>query len=278
MRALPRRRLPALVWSPVLALLGACTTVPDYPVIRDIGATVKQRPGQRLDPWENWNRKVFQFNDDVDNAIVKPVATFYRKITPEFVRTGVTNFYANFADGWSAVNHLLQGKVETGMVMGMRFAWNTGFGLFGLIDMASEMGLERQSEDFGQTLGRWGFAGGPYMVLPIFGPSNVRDTIALPLDRSVTPGALVRSGTDRLAIAAFELVNTRSELLAATQLLDDIALDRYSFVRDAYLARRRSQLYDGEPPEAPEAPLDPAAPPAPPVSAASAAGAASAPR
>ncbi len=259
MRSLPRRpgALALLAFS---ALLGACATVPDYPVIKQIGEKVRQSPGQRVDPWENWNRKVFQFNDDVDNAVVKPVATFYRKVTPEFVRTGVTNFYANFADGWSAVNHLLQGKVETGMYMGMRFAWNTGFGLFGLIDMASDMGLERQSEDFGQTLGHWGLASGPYMVLPIFGPSTVRDTVALPLDRSMTPGALVQGGTNRLGIAAFELLNTRSELLAATRLLDEIALDRYSFVRDAYLARRRSQVFDGDPPDLPEAPAQPAAP------------------
>ena len=274
MSALLRRLLPALTLLASSAWLGGCATVPDYPVIRDIGAKVKQSPGQKLDPWENWNRKVFQFNDDVDNAVVKPVATFYRKVTPEFVRTGVTNFYANFADGWSAVNQLLQGKLESGMTMAMRFAWNTGFGLFGTIDMASEMGLERQSEDFGQTLGRWGFAGGPYMVLPIFGPSNVRDTIALPLDRSVTPGALVTGGANRVGIAAFELVNTRSELLAATKLLDEIALDRYSFVRDAYLARRRSQIYDGDPPDAPD--LPDAAPNA--AAPASAAGAASAPR
>ena len=258
MRSTLRRLLPAL--SLLFALLGGCTTVPDYPVIKQIGEKVRQSPGQKVDPWENWNRKVFQFNDDVDNAVVKPTATFYRKVTPEFVRTGVTNFYANFTDGWSAVNHLLQGKFETGMYMGMRFAWNTGFGLFGIIDMASEMGLERQSEDFGQTLGHWGLASGPYMVLPIFGPSTVRDTIALPLDRSATPGALVSGGANRLGIAAFELLNTRSELLAATKLLDEIALDRYSFVRDAYLARRRSLVFDGDPPDLPEAPAQPAAP------------------
>jgi len=216
----------------------------------------RQSDGQRADPWEPFNRKVFQFNDDLDEAIVKPVAKAYKALLPGFARTGVTNFFNNFADGWSAVNHLLQGKVASGMEMGMRFTWNSTFGVFGLIDMASEMGLERQSEDFGQTLGRWGFASGPYLVLPIFGASTVRDAIALPLDRAMTPGALVSGGANRLGIAGVELISVRADYLAATQLLDEIALDRYSFVRDAYLSRRRSLVYDGDPPDLPE----PAAP------------------
>jgi len=214
----------------------------------------RQSDGQRADPWEPFNRKVFQFNDDLDEAIVKPVAKAYKALLPGFARTGVTNFFNNFADGWSAVNHLLQGKVASGMEMGRRFTWNSTFGVFGLIDMASEMGLERQSEDFGQTLGRWGFASGPFLVLPIFGASTVRDAIALPLDRSMTPGALVHGGSNRLAIFSLELTNTRADFLAATRLLDEIAFDRYSFVRDAYLARRRNLVYDGDPPELPEAP------------------------
>lgn len=201
------------------------------------------------DPFESWNRKVFAFNDAVDEAVLKPVATAYRDALPELVRTGVDNVFGNFGDVLSTANHFLQGKMQVGLEMGMRVLVNTAFGLGGLLDPASEMGLARRSEDFGQTLGRWGMGSGPYLVLPLFGPSSLRDTAGLVVDRqgSVTE-ALWTDDAGYYAATALEVVNARSNLLSTTQWLSDIALDRYSFVRDGYLSRRLDQVYDGAPP------------------------------
>lgn len=202
------------------------------------------------DPMEGWNRSVQGFNDGIDEAVLKPVARGYRDNVPQLVQTGVGNFFGNLGDGWSAVNHFLQGKAEDGLNMTLRLVTNTVFGLAGLLDPATEIGLERRSEDFGQTLGRWGVGPGPYVVLPLLGPSSVRDTVALPLDMSATSTSLLTgdAGTQFVALA-LQVVHGRAGLLAATNLLDDIALDRYSFLRDAYLARRRNLVYDGDPPQ-----------------------------
>ena len=132
-------------------------------------------PGARNDPLEPMNRAVFAFNEAVDDAVLKPVATAYQKVVPELVRTGVDNVFANIGDLWSAANQLLQAKPVAAVEMGFRFVVNSSFGIGGLFDIASEAGLERRSEDFGQTLGRWGLGTGPYLVLPLLGPSNVRD-------------------------------------------------------------------------------------------------------
>lgn len=202
------------------------------------------------DPLEGWNRGVQGFNDAVDDAVLKPVARTYRDVVPELVRTGVGNFFGNLSDPWSAANQFLQGKVENGLNMTLRFVTNTVFGLAGLLDPATEIGLERRSEDFGQTLGRWGVGPGPYLVLPLLGPSTLRDTAALPLDMTATSTSMI-TGNDTVhyAATALNVVHTRASLLAASRLLDDIALDRYSFLRDAYLSRRRNLVYDGNPPE-----------------------------
>lgn len=199
------------------------------------------------DPWEAWNRKVYAFNDAVDRAVLKPVAQAYRDWVPQLVRTGVGNFFGNISDVWSTANHLLQGKVETGMEMGMRVLTNTLFGLGGVLDPATEMRLPRRSEDFGQTLGAWGVPAGPYIVLPLLGPSSLRDTAGLPLDRWATTTRLYFD-VEAWSATALQLVNVRAELLATTQLLGDVSLDPYSFVRDAYLARRLDQVWDGAPP------------------------------
>lgn len=214
----------------------------------------RQSAGQKLDPWENWNRKVFNFNERLDEHVLKPVATAYQKVVPSPVRAGVSNFFGNIQDAWSAVNHLLQGKAESGLQMVARFEINTLFGLLGLLDVAQEAGLERQPEDFGQTLGVWGLGAGAYIVWPVLGPSSVRDSAALPLDRSASPALLLNDWGGELGLLSLQLVNTRAELLGATRVIDDIALDKYSFVRDGYLARRRSLVYDGDPPQPAEPP------------------------
>jgi len=215
-------------------------------------ATVQQArggPGQKLDPWENWNRKVFAFNEGLDTYFLKPVATAYANVVPRPVRRGVDNFFANAADAWSAVNNVLQGKGQAAFEDVVRVGTNSFFGIGGIFDVASEIGIERHKEDFGQTLGRWGFGAGAYIVWPLLGPSTVRDSIALPLDRAASPALLINDGRAQFGLTALQVINTRANLLGATQVLDDIALDKYTFLRDAYLQRRRSLVYDGNGPE-----------------------------
>jgi phospholipid-binding lipoprotein MlaA len=211
-------------------------------------------PGQRLDPWEKWNRKVFNFNEDLDRRVLKPVATVYSDVVPQPVRRGVSNFFSNFADAWSAINNMLQGKFELGFEDATRVGANTLFGLFGILDVASEMGLDHHYEDFGQTLGRYGVGAGAYLVLPVLGPSTVRDAAALPVNRLATPPAFFDGTGTQIGLTVLQIVNTRSSLLGATRVIDDISLDKYTFVRDAYLQRRRALLFDGDPPETPAAP------------------------
>lgn len=229
----------------VAVAIGGCASVPAD------GAAAAAAPAalNPVDPWEGWNRKVFAFNDAVDEAVLKPVAEGYRKVVPQLVRTGIGNVFGNIYDIWSAANHLLQGKLHSGLDMGMRVITNTVFGLGGVLDPATEVGLTRRSEDFGQTLGVWGLKTGPYVVLPLLGPSNVRDTGGLVVDRAaLSPSQLATQDAVSYSVTALELVNTRANLLATTQLVGEVALDRYSFIRDAYLSRRLDQVYDGAPP------------------------------
>ena len=220
----------------VVALAGGCASVPS-------GSTARNP----VDPWEAWNRKVFAFNESVDEAVLKPVAQAYKNWVPQLVRTGVSNVFGNVGDVWSSANHFLQGKVGTGLEMGMRVLTNTIFGLGGLLDPATEMSLPRRSEDFGQTLGVWGLPAGPYVVLPLLGPSSIRDAAGMPLDRYAGSTSFY-TDANPYALSALLLVNVRSELLATTKLLSDVSLDKYSFIRDGYLARRLDQVYDGAPP------------------------------
>ncbi|MEO6361803.1 MAG: VacJ family lipoprotein [Caldimonas sp.] len=234
----------ALMCAGLAIALGGCTTIRD----------ARAGPGQRLDPWENWNRKVFNFNDSVDKAVLKPVATAYSNVVPQPIRRGVGNFFGNFADAWSAVNNILQGKFTAGLEDATRVGANTLFGLGGILDVAAEMGLEHHYEDFGQTLGHYGVGAGAYIVLPILGPSDVRDALAMPIDRLASAPAFFSGAKTQLGLGALQIVNTRAGLLGATRVIDDIALDRYTFVRDAYLQRRRSLVFDGDAPETPPAP------------------------
>jgi len=227
--------------------LGGCATAPQAGAA-GAPADTPAYGTSPADPWEAFNRKVFAFNDALDEAVLKPVATAYRDAVPELVRRGVNNFFGNIGDAWSAANHLLQGKLETGVNMTIRFITNTVWGLGGILDIATEARLERRSEDFGQTLGVWGVKPGPYVVLPLFGPRTVRDTFGLLADSQVDANKLASTEAGRYATTALEVVNTRTNLLAATALLNQVALDKYSFVRDAYLQRRLNDIYDGAPP------------------------------
>lgn len=218
----------------VALLLSACATGPN---------------ANPKDPLEPFNRGVDQFNDAVDRAVVKPVATVYRGAVPSPVRTGVTNFFANLQDGWSGVNNALQLKGAAAADSFVRFGVNTFLGLGGVLDIASEMGIERHTKDFGHTLGYWGVGPGPYLVLPLLGPSTVRDTVALPVD---IKGNLVSGISDvptRNSATGLNLLSQRARLLDASDLLDEVALDRYAFTRDAFLQRRRYSVYDGNLPD-----------------------------
>ncbi|MDC6166076.1 MlaA family lipoprotein [Paucibacter sp. XJ19-41] len=219
-------------------------------------------PGQKLDPWENWNRKVFGFNEKIDENVLKPVATAYSEVVPAPARLGVDNFFGNVADAWSAVNLFLQGRLKTGVLQTMRFAVNTTLGFGGVLDIGTEVGLERHSEDLGKTFGRWGTGTGAYIVWPLLGPSSVRDSFALPFDRRASPALLLDSGNAQFGITVLQAVNARSNFLRAGEMLDGIALDKYTFIRDAYLTRRGSFEEDGgdeyevispEPPSDPQA-------------------------
>lgn len=191
------------------------------------------------DPFEPFNRGVTTFNDNLDKAVLKPAATLYRDVTPQPVRTGVGNFFANLGDAWSFFNNLLQLRGLEAYESMVRFSTNTVFGLGGLLDIASEMGVERHKQDFGLTLGRWGVPTGPYLVLPLLGPSTVRDAAALPVDFYV--GDLV-GHVDRVRVRnslyGLRIVDRRAGLLRAGSLLDTAALDPYSFTRDVYLKVR----------------------------------------
>ncbi|MDM0076702.1 VacJ family lipoprotein [Variovorax sp. J2P1-59] len=201
------------------------------------------------DPFEPLNRQVARFNDTVDDAVLRPVATVYQRALPSPIRAGVNNFFGNLSDVWSFVNSVAQLKLQDSAQTFMRVNVNTVFGLGGILDIATEAGIDRHSEDFGQTLGRWGVPSGPYLVLPLLGPSTVRDAAALIVDVN---GDLVNHVNDipvRNSMYALRLVDLRSNLLRASQLLDDAALDRYSFTRDAFLQRRRNEVHDGNLPD-----------------------------
>jgi phospholipid-binding lipoprotein MlaA len=201
------------------------------------------------DPLEPFNRGMYGFNDAVDRAVVKPVATAYRDVLPSPVRTGVTNFFNNLQDLWSFVNNSLQLKGEGAGNSIVRFGVNTAFGLGGLLDIATEMRIERHTEDFGQTLGYWGVGSGPYLVVPLLGPSTVRDTVALPVDMYGNAASHISDVPTRNSATVLNLVNKRAYLLEASRMLDEVALDPYTFTRDAFLQRRRNAVYDGNPPD-----------------------------
>jgi len=204
--------------------------------------------GDPRDPWEGLNRKTYAFNDALDRAVLKPIAIGYQKVTPAFAQEGVNNFYSNLEDINTTFNNLLQGKVKEGANDAGRFLVNTVLGVFGLWDVATPMGLEKHDEDFGQTLGWYGVPAGPYFVIPLLGPSTARDAPSRLVDVSWFYNDYV---PDRVFWTwwGVDKVRTRANLLKAEGVLDAAALDRYTFLRDAWLQRRRNQVFDGNPPK-----------------------------
>jgi phospholipid-binding lipoprotein MlaA len=204
----------------------------------------------KIDPFERVNRAVFSFNEAADDYVIKPAAEAYKFVLPEFVRTGVTNFFSNINDVLVAANNLLQGKPSNAVSDIGRFLVNSTIGILGFFDVATDMGLDKNREDFGQTLAVWGVGDGPYIVLPFFGPSNVRDTVGLVVD--IETDFMINTNKlnsdEKNAVNGLRIINKRADLLDAGQLLEDAAFDKYSFLRDGYIQRRRSQIYDGEPP------------------------------
>lgn len=198
------------------------------------------------DPYEGFNRSMFKFNDAIDQAALKPAATAYKSVLPSFVQTGVNNFFGNLSDVWTAANGFMQGRGEQGMTDVMRVALNSTFGLLGVLDIASEAGLSKHNEDFGQTLGYWGVQSGPYLMLPLLGPSTVRDTVALPLDIKADPWGYKEPVNVRTIGTVTRVIDKRATLLDASNLMEEAALDRYEFVRDSYLQARQSKVFNGE--------------------------------
>ena len=200
------------------------------------------------DPFEPFNRGVYQFNDALDRAVVKPAAKGYNAVMPPPAKMMVSNFFSNLNDISVAINDLLQFKIVDAISDGGRLVVNTTVGLFGLVDVASAVGLKKHDEDFGQTLGRWGINSGPYLVIPFFGPSSIRDGVGLYVDSHPRVIQRIKPVDTRNQVFAASIVDKRASLLDKEKVLDTAALDRYSFFRDAYLQRRQSRVYDGDPP------------------------------
>jgi len=212
--------------------------------------------GNPADPLEPLNRAVFGFNDAADRVLIKPVAKGYRAVVPGPVRTGVSNFFSNLEDVWISVNDVLQGKFKQGLEDFGRVIFNSTFGVAGLFDPASDAGLKKHNEDFGQTLGAWGVGSGPYVVLPILGPSSFRDGFGLLLDTRADLVFQIDGVPVHNSLYATRAISNRANLLDASDVLEAAALDKYAFVRDAWLQHRRDLVYDGNPPREREEPDD----------------------
>jgi phospholipid-binding lipoprotein MlaA len=233
-----RRNIAGMMVA-VAVLLSGCATTKAY-----LGPSANSADPR--DPFEGFNRAMFSFNDTLDRVALKPAAQAYQTVLPSFVQTGIGNFFSNIGDVWNAVNNLLQGKFGDGLTDVMRVAVNSTFGLGGLLDIGSEAGMPKHKEDFGQTLGTWGVKSGPYVVLPLFGSSTLRDALATPVDFKgdlwsyKTPVKYRNIGT------AVRLVDKRASVLDAGNLIEEASLDKYVFVRDAYLQRRAAEIGDDD--------------------------------
>lgn len=199
------------------------------------------------DPFEGFNRAMFSVNEGID-VVVKPIAKGYDTVAPMPVKAGVGNFFGNLADIWIGCNNFLQGKPVEGFSDIGRVLINTTVGIIGLFDVASEMGLEKHAEDFGQTLGKWGVGDGPYLYWPVIGPRTLRDTFGFAVDASVDPVAHVDDVRARNTLTGVRIIDLRASLLPADKVVEEAAFDKYNYIRDAYLQNRRSAIHDGNPP------------------------------
>jgi phospholipid-binding lipoprotein MlaA len=220
----------------LLAFLSGCATVPP---------NAGQDP---RDPLESFNRQVFEFNEGLDKVVLKPLAQVYDAVLPVAVQECLSNGFSNLREPSNALNNLLQGKGSEAVSDVCRFAVNTTIGLLGCFDVATRMGLEKHREDFGQTLGVWGVGNGPFLVLPLFGPSTIRDTVGIGVETVLDVNFWINNVSVRNTIFGVRTVNFRHELLKTDDLISEAALDKYTFVRDGYLQRRRNLVYDGNPP------------------------------
>lgn len=234
---LNRKGLQLIVLTLVMSFFVGCASIPEG------------QPRSKKDPWELVNRNVFSFNENLDKYVVKPITQVYEFIFPVYVRERFSNVFANVGDVYTAVNQLLQGKPKTAVEDLTRVIVNTTFGIGGIFDVATEAGLEKHSEDFGQTFGVWGIGDGPYIMLPLLGPSNVRDTVGWAFDLQTD---ILLTYIDNIpvrnTITGVRIVDQRSKYLNSTSLLSEAAFDKYTFIRDAYIQRRRNRIYDGNPP------------------------------
>lgn len=204
--------------------------------------------GNPKDPIEGFNRAMYSVHDGIDTVIMKPVATGYDAVLPSPVRTGVTNFFSNIGDVMISVNNLLQGKVNDAISDFGRVAINTTVGIFGILDIATDAGIPKHDEDFGQTFGRWGVNEGAYVFIPVLGPRTARDTVGVAVDLWADPLNQINDVAVRNSLWALRAVDTRANLLPADKVIEEAALDKYSYIRDAYLQNRRNLVYDGNPP------------------------------
>lgn len=212
------------------------------------GQALAAQPDPR-DPLESFNRAVYSFNDVLDRALIRPVASAYIKVTPHWMRKGVTNFFGNVGDVWYAVNNAITLKRQaTGDSVG-RVMINSTVGLLGFIDVASEMNIEKHPADFGLTLGRWGVSPGPYVMVPVLGPYTLREVVAWPVDYQGNWVSHVQDIPTRDGLTVLSALDLRASYLKAGEVIDGAALDAYSFTRDSYFQRQRYRLYDGEEPE-----------------------------
>lgn len=207
-------------------------------------ATMANNP---KDPFEGFNRAMFSVNEGID-FVVKPVAEGYDKVAPMPVKTGIGNFFGNIADIWTAFNNFLQFKGREGLSDVGRVLINSTLGIGGLFDLATEMGLEKHAEDFGQTLGSWGVEGGPYFFWPVIGPRTLRDTVGFAFDSYADPVMRVEDVSTRNTLAGVRFIDIRASLLPADKVVEEAAFDKYNYIRDAYLQNRRSVIFDGNPP------------------------------